>query len=138
MGDTYTIDQQYDVATLSSGSNSSIHELEKLLSNCKIATSSQYTHPPKETVNKLLKETILTPNVEISNIHFQVQSKKRIVHIYSREWSSLSSSGASYHEAFLNMVSLLNDLIVEYVFTPEEKLTADAVDFRNFLLRKIF
>lgn len=81
----------------------------------------------------------LPPRLEVLNIPFLVRrDESGFVHLESDQWPSLSAFGEDVGEAVSNLVSLLKDAINEFVFVREEDLAEDAIEFRNFLISKLF
>lgn len=82
--------------------------------------------------------TFMKPTIRLFNIPFFVYSEGEHVHIESERWPMLSAFGDNFHEAATNLISLLKDVIAEYVIVPEEVLAEDAVQLRNYLIGRIF
>ncbi|MBI3365896.1 MAG: hypothetical protein HY033_13440 [Ignavibacteriae bacterium] len=86
----------------------------------------------------LRHKTILEPSIEIMGIPFNIRHTEERVFLESLQWPSLSAYGQTIREAMSNMLALIWVSIEEYVFVPQSELAQDAIEFRNFLIRKIF
>ena len=87
---------------------------------------------------EIAHRTFLNPQIELFNIPFYVRHGDEFVYVESPQWPSLQSYGKTAQEAILNMLDLIRNVIQEYVFVPESQLADDAIEFRNFLMQKLF
>ncbi|MFH0992559.1 MAG: hypothetical protein V1799_21380 [bacterium] len=87
------------------------------------------------TIHRL---TIIPPHVELFNIEFRVHKENGHYHLTSDQWPILTTFGDSFQDAVHELQELMKDLIQEYVIVSEEKLSPDSIEFRNFLLSRLF
>ena len=78
------------------------------------------------------------PTIELFNIAFHIRRSGEHIIVESPQWDSLRTHGKTTREAIDSMLGLIRDVIEEYVFIPESELTLDAIEFRNFLIRRLF
>jgi hypothetical protein len=81
---------------------------------------------------------LIQPTVELFNIHVTFRKDGGHVHLDSDQWPIISAFGGTFQEAVANFNALIKDLIREYVLVPEEKLAADAIGLRNYLISRLF
>jgi predicted RNase H-like HicB family nuclease len=93
---------------------------------------SQHEIHPTETVRTFMPLTI-----EIFNIKFALHQGEDGYTIESSEWHSLSSFGITLKEAVENMIDLVKEVLSEYLQTPENELSSDARELRNYLLSQV-
>jgi predicted RNase H-like HicB family nuclease len=78
------------------------------------------------------------PPIKIHNIPFSIVEENGEFVVSNNVWPSLIASANSVHQAIENASQLITDVIDEYVFESEENLSADAIEFRKYLLTRIF
>jgi hypothetical protein len=86
----------------------------------------------------VLNQTVLEPNIELFNIAFNIQHSDEHVFVVSPQWPSLRTYGKTAREAIADMVALIRHVTREYVFVPESELAEDAIEFRKFLMQRLF
>ena len=86
----------------------------------------------------VVKTTLLEPSIELLNIPFIIRHGDDHVFLESPQWDSLRTHGNTVREAISNMLELIRDVIEEYIFVDTSELTQDAIEFRNFLIQKLF
>lgn len=84
------------------------------------------------------KRSILLPNIDIGKIPFTVTEKEGQYVLSNEQWPSLTSSGSSLSEAIASCFELVQAAIKEYIFESEANLSGDGIEFRRFLLGRIF
>ncbi|MGD0591230.1 MAG: hypothetical protein ABSA44_10595 [Bacteroidota bacterium] len=84
------------------------------------------------------RRTIISPSIELFNIEFRIKHDGTDYHIISDQWPILNVFGSSVKEAISELQSIIKDVIQEYVMVPEVTLSPESIEFRNFLLNRIF
>ncbi len=81
--------------------------------------------------------TFVNPTIELFGIPLRVRRDNGNVFIESPRWPSLQVFGENTQEAIESMMGLLKDVIEEYVLAPDSELSEDAIEFKQYLIRKM-
>ena len=85
-----------------------------------------------------VKIFIFKPSVNIQGIPFTVAEEHGSFTLFNPQWPSLTASDSSLVGAMKNAVELVYDVSEQYVYASEDNLTEDAIEFRKYLLSRIF
>ncbi len=77
---------------------------------------------------------ILPPYIELHNISFRVRHEDGYYFLECDKWPILSAFGDTTLDAVRNLNQLVKDVVDDYVFAQEEKLSDDAKEFRSYLI----
>jgi hypothetical protein len=86
----------------------------------------------------LVNLTALDYSIEILNIPFIVRREKESVIVENPRWVSLRTHGGTMRDAVNEMLELIQEMVKEYVLASENELTQDAIEFRRYLIQKMF
>lgn len=81
--------------------------------------------------------TMVSPIVELFGIPFRIRYGEKHVFMESPRWPSLQTFGQSAEEAIKDMMHLLKDAVEEFVLAPDEELADDAIEFKQYLIKKM-
>lgn len=87
--------------------------------------------------NAILNRHIEPTYVELYGIPFRVRHEGGYYFLECDKWPILSAFGESLIEAVGGLNHALQDVLDNYVFADAETLSADAIEFRNYLISKL-
>lgn len=96
----------------------------------------QYSYSTPKAILIEVSSTQIRHTIELMGIPFAVRYGEENVFLESAQWPSLQTFGKSTHEAIQNMMSLLKDVIEEFVFASDSELAEDAIEFKQYLVKK--
>ena len=85
-----------------------------------------------------VKIFVFKPSLNIQGIPFTVSEGGGSFTLFNPQWPSLTTSDSSLGGAMKNAVELVHDVSEQYVYASEDNLTEDAIEFRKYLLSRIF
>lgn len=84
------------------------------------------------------KCSIILPSIEIGRIMFIASEKDGAYILFNSQWPSLTLGGASLSKVIANMMELIYTVDTQYVLEFNNGLTEDGIEFKKFLLSRIF
>lgn len=75
--------------------------------------------------------------VKICGIDFNVRHAGRFVYVESPQWKSFVVFDSSTTRALTKMLEMICEVAPEYMFTPDDELSGDAIELKRFLIEKL-